>query len=131
MLEQAFILQPASANLESPAPGANLIFFKEVTFDGNGQAVADISNYKLPPLTKIYWAPMYQCGAYPRVNGISPATAGEFGTADIEITSWQVGLSLSAVAADGDVPAVVVPAASKTILCMFIIDAGMVHKGAM
>lgn len=135
MLENSYMLRAWTSNLDSPAPIDKLVFFKEVEFDANNEAVVDISEYKFPALTKIYYTVLNSTGVYPRINGVSPATTGEFGRGNIVISSYQAPVAIDAsVAADGDVPAVVVPSSERegvVAMVMFIADCNMVTKGAI
>jgi hypothetical protein len=112
-----FLLRNMASNMHSPTPSDKFMIFTTAVLDANGQAVLDLSEYRISPYAKLHYTILGVTGAYPLSS-----IAGEFGTGNIEITSWQVPISITSVAADGDVPAVTVPAASNEVGVLIIVD---------
>lgn len=98
-------------------PSDKIIIVRSVALDSNGQAVVDLSDIKIKSGAQIDYFLLSHAGAFPQRTA-----ASTFGTASIAIGPGEVPVALAAVAASGDVPAVVIPAASKTVTAVFIIN---------
>lgn len=113
--QDMFLLRNHESFMNAETPIDKLILFRNVALDANGQAVVDFSS-TIRDGAEVN----YVIFSNTSVNGVN---AGAFGTGAIVINRGGVPVSTTAVAADSDSPAVTIPAASKTVLVMFIISA--------
>lgn len=106
-------LRDLNSGFDSPAPNDGILTFRQVTLDANGEAVIDLSHLKVHPAAKVYYWFLSDTGMFP--DGQS--APGTFGTGSLPIGAGQIPVALSAaVAASGVVPAVNIPAVSKTVM---------------
>jgi hypothetical protein len=96
-------------------PGDKIAILRDVALDANGQAIIDLTGLVKPGAQVDYVL-------FSRTN-VAGTDSLTFGTAGIAYGIGDIGVSLTAVAVSGNEPAVVIPAASQTVLCLIIIDA--------
>lgn len=95
-------------------PGDRIAILRNVLLDANGQAVIDLTG-----IVKLGAVVDYVLFSKTNAATVDSLT---FGTAGIAMGAGDIGVSLTAVAASGNEPAVVIPAAGVTVLALIIID---------
>lgn len=128
-----FLLRNMSSNMHSPTPSDKYMIFTTALLDNAGQAVLDLSEYKISPYAKLYYTILGTTGAL-ELTGLTAT----FGTNSIPITSWQVPISLTKVdpveavppdpnatppiAGSPAIPGVTAPLAGNEVGVLIIVD---------